>query len=44
MQIVYAIFIYYYKFIKIVYNKIVYKNTIFTNLNLLNNIKYNLFI
>jgi hypothetical protein len=35
---VYAIFMYYYKFVNIVYDKIAYNNIIFTNLNLKNNI------
>jgi hypothetical protein len=34
MQTAYAIFMYYYKFVKVVYDKISYKNTIFTSLNL----------
>jgi hypothetical protein len=34
MQTAYTIFMYYYKFFKVVYNKIVYKNSIFPNLNL----------
>jgi hypothetical protein len=34
MQATYIIFMYYYKFFNVVYNKIVFKNSIFTSLNL----------
>jgi hypothetical protein len=34
MQTTYAIFMYYYKFFKVVYDKIAYKNLIFISLNL----------
>jgi hypothetical protein len=34
IQTAYVIFMYYYKFVKVIYDKITYINTIFTNLNL----------
>jgi hypothetical protein len=34
MKTTYTIFMYYYKFIKVVYDKIAYKSTIFTSVNL----------